>query len=92
MFNSFSQAEVDFVSAGGNLWYVDKEAEDGWNVVRWSQGQGHRVVVPAAPSEQCAQRHLLALVRPTSSRTRTAIHHEIVRLNDEMHRNFPALL
>ncbi len=91
MLDPFSTAEVDFVRAGGNLWYVENIPDDGWNVMRWSN-KGHRVVFPAVPSERNAIELLFSSIRPTSFRTQTAVHHQVARLTDVDAGYFPILL
>ncbi|MES2902327.1 MAG: hypothetical protein V4723_21545 [Pseudomonadota bacterium] len=92
MMGAFSNAEVDFVNGGGNLWYVAKKDDDGWDVVRWSKRQGHFVVSPAASSQQWAQQRLFTLIHPSSFRTRTAIHHQLTRPSEAIADEFPILL
>jgi hypothetical protein len=86
----FSQAELDYVDAGGNLWYVDREADDGWNVIRWSC-TGHGVIASAQPNRTAAECLLLKLVQPSSLRTRSNLHHSIRRENDQQKMFFPLL-
>lgn len=90
--NDFSIAELKFVENGGNLWYVEKVPHDGWDVVRWSITQGHRVVVSAAPSEDKACRHLWRVVCPSSFRTNTIVYHRITRPAPDKQLLFPNLV
>jgi hypothetical protein len=87
----FSKAELNFVNNGGNLWYVAKRPDDGWDVVRWSLQHGRKVVTGDAPTELAAENKLLRYVRPSSSRTSTAIYHGIARRDEWMERMFPVL-
>ncbi len=88
----FSKAEQDFVRDGGNLWYVGKVPRDGWNVIRWSERNGHCIVVAALPTEERAEQKLWEFVRPSSERARTVIHHVVSRPNREANALFPHLI
>jgi hypothetical protein len=79
MLDRFSIAELNFVRSGGNLWYVEKQPDDGWNVVRWSEPGGRFIIAPALPTEEKAERVLWSFVRPSSERTKTVISHRIKR-------------
>jgi hypothetical protein len=91
MRNHFSLAELTFVQGGGNLWYVGKVPDDGWDVIRWSARQGSRIIISAVDSKENAERRLWELVRPSSARTPTTIHHCISRPNCDKAGLFPTL-
>ena len=91
MQNNFSMAEESFVKNGGNLWYVERIPDDGWNIIRWSEWQGHCVIMPAIRSEMKAEQWIWEFVRPSSSRTRTVIFHGIPRPDRVKEALFPRL-
>jgi hypothetical protein len=91
MLDRFSTAEVNFVLNGGNLWYVEKQPGDGWNVVRWSQRGGRSIIAPALPNEEQAEQSLWSYVCPSSSRTKTVISYRIKRPNRDKEIEFPHL-
>ncbi len=91
MQSMFSDAEQTFVRSGGNLWYVASVLNDGWNVIRWSYLQGHRVIFPAIASQEKAERCLWDFVRPSSTRARTGIHHRIARPDCNRKTFFPEM-
>jgi hypothetical protein len=89
MLDRFSTAEVNFVLNGANLWYVEKQPGDGWNVVRWSQRSGRFVISSALPTEEKAEQSLWSYVCPSSSRTKTVISYRIKRPNRDREIEFP---
>ena len=84
----FTEAEREFVYRGGNLWYVNDVPDRGWEVVRWSK-TGHQVVAAGNFTRTNAETLLLALVRPSSCRAISAVHHEIMRRNTQERTDSP---
>lgn len=90
MSEHFSDAERAFVASGGNLWYVRPVLGDGWEVIRWSR-TGRLTVGPAQPSRSSARDQLFDFVKPSSFRTRTAVHHCLARQSPRERRDFPLM-
>ena len=85
----FTPAELQFVADGGNLWYLNQRRDSAWEIVRWSVRERHRIGEPI-PSMDRAREHLFELIRPSSFRARTAIHHGIARSPVQL-QHFPLL-